>query len=211
MSNSDSTDRRQQWFVLGMGLAFAVLTLVIRPLSTFGYIKYNLVPIGGLALYFGARQSRLAAYLVPLATMILTDLCLFVFSGQNTDFSLLHISRPFVYAAIVGYVVIGRWARKTRYAALIGSSALLGSLQFYIITNFQSWVELSNPALATPTYSRDLTGLLNSYVAGIPFFGPTIASDLAFTAFFFGVHALAVRFLQENTTSDPALVNDASL
>ena len=42
-------------------------------------------------------------------------------------------------------------------------------------------------------YPHTLAGIVTSYVAGIPFFGRTLASDLTYTAVFFGLHAWLSR------------------
>jgi hypothetical protein len=64
---------------------------------------------------------------------------------------------------------------------------VLSSVQFFLITNFGAW--LGMPQL----YSRSLAGLGNCYVAAIPFFGRTLASDLVYSAALFGLHAWLSR------------------
>ena len=70
---------------------------------------------------------------------------------------------------------------------VIGSAALAGSVQFFLITNFGAWLE---PRLG---YAQTFQGLLSSYTAAIPFFGRTLASDLLYTAVLFGLHAWLSR------------------
>ncbi len=89
-----------------------------------------------------------------------------------------------VYAGFLAIVIIGQIIRKnpTMLAAIGGS--LVGSILFYLITNAAVWY-------GSPYYVQDLSGLLNSYAAGVPFFRNTLAGDLAFTTVFFGSYKLA--------------------
>lgn len=62
----------------------------------------------------------------------------------------------------------------------------LGALQFFLITNFGVW------AIAT-TYPHTLVGLVTCYIAGVPFFGNTLAGDAFYAVLFFGGFALLER------------------
>ena len=178
---------------------FAAVAALIRPLPTL--LSWAFIsPVGGLALFSGARVSSRLAYALPLLVMIGTDIVLWTFKGPL--YSPLHVSRPFVYGSFLLYVLLGRTLAKTRNPLRIGGVTLLGSLQFYLITNFASWLEL------THLYSRDLAGLAQSFLAGLPFygaddaigfFGLTIIGDLVFTTLFFGIHAAYVRADERDT------------
>jgi hypothetical protein len=48
-------------------------------------------------------------------------------------------------------------------------------------------------------YSTDLAGLLQTYTMALPFWGRTLAGDLAFTAGIFAVHALVSRRFASQT------------
>jgi hypothetical protein len=164
---------------------FTLVTALLRPLPTLFLLPFNLLPVGGLSLFAGARWSSRAAYFVPLAVMVATDLFLWAVKGEI--YSPLNFSQPFVYASFMVYVLLGRTLATSHDPLRIGATALLGSLQFFLITNFGAW--LANPNL----YTRDWSGLLECYVAGLPFYRPTILGDLTFTAVFFLAHAAVAR------------------
>ncbi|MCI0642131.1 MAG: hypothetical protein L0Y72_20945 [Gemmataceae bacterium] len=180
-----------------LAIAFAATSTFLRLLPTFLLWPFNLAPVGGLALFNGARLRSWLAYALPLAVMVVTDCILWALFGRN--YSPLHFSRPFVYGGFLVYVVLGRVLLSgTSRPLTIGGVAILGSLQFYLLTNFAAWLELSRGAL--PTYSPDLPGLLHALAAGLPFYdrsfpigflGFTVLGDLVFTAAFFAIHALA--------------------
>lgn len=155
-----------------------VLILGAAALRIWGNLPYNFTPVAAIALFGGALfSSRTLAIAVPLAVMFISDL----FLG-------LHSSMIAVYGAFLAIVLIGRRisSNPTMLNAYVG--AIVGSVLFFLITNAAAWLVL-------PEYTKDLGGLLNSYVAGIPFFRGTFAGDLLFTTVLFGSYKLAeIRF-----------------
>ena len=158
------------WLVLAFVLGGATLRLLPHP--------ENVVPIGALALFSGAKfESRGSALLVPLLAMAISDW----FIG-------FHVLSPAVYGAFLGMVGIGFALRSHRsIAAFVGVSAI-GSLLFYVVTNFGVWA-------LTDYYPHTSEGLLLCYVRGLPYLGRTFASTLAYGALLFGSwHLLERRF-----------------
>jgi hypothetical protein len=156
--------------LLGIVLAAAALRLLPH--------WPNFTPIAAMALFGGAHfASRRAAFAVPLAAMLLSDLAL----G-------LHASMPFVYAAFAATVGLGLLLRTRRTALHVGAAALASSVLFFVVTNFGAWAVGS-------LYPHTAEGLLAAYAAGLPFFAHTLAGDLFYAALLFGGFALAQRSL----------------
>ena len=137
----------------------------------------NFAPVGAVSLYSGARLRGWKAYLLPLFLMAITDPLVGGYS----------FATPFVYASFLVSVWIGTRLRSTENPAWIGGAALLCSMQFFLITNFGAWLGMPQ------VYARSLAGLVNCYMAAIPFFGRTLASDLVYTGVLFGLHAWLSR------------------
>jgi len=138
----------------------------------------NFAPVGATSLFAGARLPRWQAYLIPLALMAITDPILASFYGVQpyTKYQL------FIYASFLISVWLGRWLRNTESIPRIAAITVLNSIQFFLITNFGSWLWFK-------TYPLTSAGLASCYVAAIPFFGWTLASDLLYTALLFGLYA----------------------
>jgi hypothetical protein len=134
----------------------------------------NFTPVGGASLFAGARLPGWQAYMLPIVLMAVTDPLLGGYSR----------STPFVYASFLISVWIGRRLRATENASRIGGAALLGSLQFFLITNFPSFLR---------RYPHTWAGFSNCYTLALPFFGRTLAGDLVTTAVLFGLHAWLSR------------------
>lgn len=150
----------------------------------------NVTPLGGACLFAGSRISGAMAYLLPLAVMVATD----PFVGGYTKIS------PVIYASFLISVWIGRRMSANVTAARVGGAAFLASLQFFLITNFATW--LNAAAHHSAVYSADLNGLIRCYTLALPFWGRTLAGDLLFTAAIFGVYELATRRLASTPAAE---------
>jgi hypothetical protein len=186
------------------GLLASLIRLVPHPA--------NFSPVGALGLFGGARLRLWQGLALPLGIMVFTDLVLWMIWGFDPDYSPLHLSRIFVYGSFLLYVPIGRALIRGNSGWWIAGASLLGSLQFYLITNSGKWA--MEPWSPPQLYTRDLSGLLNCLVAGLPFyqgdapfnlssiclgtdfrFGPfgTLLGDLIFSFGLFGLHAWLLR------------------
>src|SRR5712691_8849894 len=96
----------------------------------------NFAPVGSASLFAGARLPVWQAYLVPLVVMAVTDPILSPLRGAPA-FSRFQL---FSYASFLIAVWIGRSLRATESVRRIALATVLSSVQFFIITNFGSWV-----------------------------------------------------------------------
>ena len=122
------------------------------------------------------------AYLVPLALMAITDPILGAFYHVPA-YSRYQI---FIYLSFVIGVWLGRRLRGTENIAKIAAFSVLNSVQFFLLSNFGSWLWFQ-------AYPRTPGGLATCYLAAIPFFTWTFISDLLFTGVLFGLHAWLSR------------------
>jgi len=141
---------------------------------------WNFTPVGAMALFSGAFvRPRPLAFLFPLLALLAGDL----FVGfYNLKVMLL------VYASFLLSVCIGRFLQNRRTVPWIGAATLLGSIQFFFITNFAVWQFLGS-------YPHTASGLFSCYLAGIPFFWNTLAGDALYATLLFGGFALAERLV----------------
>ena len=90
----------------------------------------NFAPVGSMSLFAGARLRGWQAFLLPLVLMAVTDPLMGGYSAAT----------PFVYAAFLVNVWIGRHLRATESPLRIGGAALLCSMQFFVLSNFGTWI-----------------------------------------------------------------------
>src|SRR2546421_4100033 len=139
---------------------------------------WNFTPVGAMALFSGAvLKDRRLAFLFPLLALFAGDL----FVG-------FHRLMPIVYSSFLLSVVIGRFLQNRRTVLRVGAATLLGSAQFFLLTNFAVWWLLNS-------YPKTASGLAACYLAGLALFRNTVTGDALYALLFFGAFAVAERFV----------------
>lgn len=160
---------------------FLVLTgiVLVAALSRLLPHPPNFTPIGAIALFGGAHfVDRRAAFLVPLLAMAVSDLLLEVLAGTG-----LHLLLPVVYGCFVLTSWLGtRLPARRSIVGVLGAATAAAAL-FYIVTNLGVW--------ALGGYPKTAAGLVECYVAALPFFGNTLLGHLVYSAALFGGFAYA--------------------
>ena len=144
---------------------------VVVLLVLFRFVPHppNVTPIAAMALFSGAFfTNRIWAYLVPIIAMAISD---FVLGFHSTI--------VYVYAGILITVIIGSQLKRISFLS-ISTSAVIASITFFLITNFGAW-------LHHDMYTQNFSGLLQAYVAGLPFLRNSLIANLLFSYLvFFG-------------------------
>ncbi|MCR4276865.1 MAG: hypothetical protein NUV87_01930 [Candidatus Roizmanbacteria bacterium] len=134
----------------------------------------NFAPIGGLALFSGSHFKKKIALIIPLTAMFVSD----IFLG-------FHKTVPYVYVSFIIIALVGGLVKNNKWQSLVLAS-LVSSVLFFLITNFGVW------ATGEMSYQKNLNGLIQSYIMGLPFFRNTIISDLFYSfSFFYGYRFLS--------------------
>jgi len=154
------------FIVLALGLRF-----ITKPIA--------FTSVTAALLFFGARGSRKNAW-IPWALAVASDIVmnLVVYSYPLT-WDLL-VTWAF-YAGVLG---LGMQLRNSNSPLRIGGAALGSSLTFFVISNFAVWASYRT------LYAATWQGLVNCYVAAIPFYRNTFAADLVYTLVFFSIPVL---------------------
>lgn len=149
------------------------LMILAAAFSRFIPHPWNFTAVGAMALFGGAYLPKRLSLMIPLAALMVTDAIL----G-------FHNTMIFVYAAFAAIVVLGWVLRSQRSAIKVGGMSLLASVLFFAVSNFGVW-------MMDGMYARTFEGLVQCYVAAIPFFGNQVAGDLFFSAVMFGGYEVA--------------------
>lgn len=141
----------------------------------------NFAPIGALAL-FGAAYFRkpLIGLIVTFAALWISDLLLnnLVLNQYYEGFQLF--GHPWVYLGFAGIFALGYFGLKKVKAQNLLLVSIVGSLLFFLVTNFGAW------QMSMVVYPKTLAGLLAAYTAGIPFLWNSMVGDLFYVAVLFG-------------------------
>ena len=158
------------------------ISAIIFALAMFRLLPHlpNVSPVAAMALFGGAYYAdKRMAFLVPFLALFLSDLVL----G-------LHNSMIFVYAGFALTVAIGFLLKGRVTITNTAFATVIASVLFFLLTNLGAW-------MTSGLYAKSAAGLMQAYVAGIPFFQNSLLGNLVFVAVIFGGYHL----LQKNVSS----------
>jgi len=155
--------------IVSVILLLAMLRFALIDLSNFAPIA----AAGIFAIYFFRKKALGIPF--AIGALFLSDLVIHMSNGNG-----LYQARIFDYFALgLGLAVAYLLIRKKNNVLPTMFATALGSLVFFIVSNFGVWI-------GSGLYPQNLSGLLLSYEMGIPFYWGTLIGDLFFTAVFIG-------------------------
>ncbi|MGZ3775241.1 MAG: DUF6580 family putative transport protein [Pseudobdellovibrionaceae bacterium] len=158
--------------IILMILAAAFSRLIPHP--------WNFTAIGAMALFGGAYlPSKKLSLLIPVAALFLSD---FILS--------FHLTMVFVYLSFMLIVLLGWTLREKRNVVRLGVLSLVASTLFFVVSNFGVWI-------TQDMYPVTWQGLVQCYVAAIPFFDNQVYGDLFFSALLFGSFEAVKKYAPE--------------
>jgi len=165
---------------------FVLLAVAVRFLPH----PWMFTPVAGSLLFFGARGSHRQLW-VPLVLLAASDVILTKLVWAY-PFSWDHFVTWAWYAAILW---LGTSLRTNSKPWRVIGSALASSISFFVLSNFAVWA-------CWNMYPKNLSGLMLSYAAGLPFFRHALEGDVLFTLAMFAtpvvLHQLAGTFRKEH-------------
>jgi len=159
---------RKEIFPISLILILALARLIPHP--------YNFSPMLAVGVFSGFyfRQFYLSLFVV-IFSMFIGDL----FLG-------FHSLMFFTYVALAIAVLIGLYVKDFKFTEIL-YSGLASSVCFFIITNFGAWLTHGE------MYTKNFSGLMQSYVMAIPFFQNTLISTFLYLLLFKLLFDLAVK------------------
>ena len=149
----------------------------------------NFTALGAIAVFGGSVvKDKKLAFLLPLGALILSDVCLQLFTTTKGFYG---TSQAFVYGAFMIITLLATFIKKTSVAN-VAFAAVWSGLIFFIISNLGVWIN-------STTYPQSFAGLGACFLAAIPFyknefFGNfllnSIYGNLFFSAILFGAYYL---------------------
>ncbi|MFB5650139.1 DUF6580 family putative transport protein [Leptospira wolffii] len=155
-------------------VAFVLLSVAV--ISRFLPHLPNFTPVLAISLFAGVYFSnRWLALGLPMGIMFLSDLWI----G-------LHDLMPVVYGLFLLFAVVGMYLKERLNPISLGLAGFLGSVTFFIVTNFFVW-------LTSGMYTLDGNGFVACYVAALPFFKYALLGDAVYIPALFGTFYLLER------------------
>ena len=163
---------------------FAVVVIAAAALSRLIPHPMNFAPITAIALFGGIYFNGKFSPILPLAALFISDLFLGFYEGI-----------AWVYGSFLLVVAIGLLVRKHKSAVVVFGATIGSSLLFFLITNFGVWQ-------SGIFYTKDLSGLVECYVAAIPFYRNAVIGDLFYVTVMFGAYELVMKYLPKTQSSN---------
>jgi hypothetical protein len=140
---------------------------------------WNPTPIGAMFLFSAATfRSRLEGWILPFAALLISD----VLTAE-----LLHQGHGvFDWPVWISFTAVGAvgWVLRSKIAPLrVLGVAIAGALTFYIVVDFAIWVGRQH------TYPHTLAGLMDCYIAALPFLRNDVIGNVVYCAIMFGSYA----------------------
>ena len=139
----------------------------------------NFTPLVAVALFAGAMLPGWKAVALVLLALAASDLLL----GYPPGLSSLGIYSGFLFS-----VALGSYLRNRRTWPNTAACALIGSVMFFIISNFTIWALPDQHGYLD--YTQTLGGLLDCYAMALPFLPNALIGDLLWTVLLFRLHDL---------------------
>jgi hypothetical protein len=139
----------------------------------------NFTPLAAMALFGGAYiGNKYLSIIVPVLAMLVSD-ALMGFNGWAFTEQVIAVYGSFALIAFLGQTL-----QHQKGALKIGGTSIAASILFFVITNFAVW--LGGAFHAPALYPMNVAGIIECYVAAIPFFTNSIAGDLFYSTVLFG-------------------------
>ncbi len=135
-------------------------------------------------------------WVLPLATIIVTDILLNVFAYDVTVLDPRLVTNWMVLAL---FVVLAKWLARRRSYGRVFLGTLFGALLFYLVSNSVSW-------MVNPAYAKTIAGWVQALTVGLPGFPPTWMfglKTLLGTGLFTGLFAGAMKLSEAIDATEP--------
>lgn len=180
-------------------LILVALLMIIGAFSRLIPHLPNFTPTEGITIFGVAYLGRkYLTVIIPLILMYLTDFIInnttarVYFTEQE---GIVWFSNYMIFNVISLVLIVfltSHLLKKVNFKNVF-LSAISASVVFYLVSNFGSLFS------ATSLYTKDFNGLMQSYVAGLPFFRTSLLSNLFFTSIIFGSYYLINSYLNAQT------------
>jgi hypothetical protein len=149
----------------------------------------NFSPLGAVALFSAAYFSKKwQALFIPIAAVWLSDLVInnVIYAEYNPTFTFFTEGFYWTYGSYILIALVGMQLFKKVTPSRVLGGALASTLIFFFVSNLGCY-------FFDPLYSSDFAGLVNCYIAGIPFVKATFLGDLFYATLLFGAYELFIQ------------------
>lgn len=132
-------------------------------------------PVIAIAIFSGMIiRNRNFSFLLPLLALFISDALIELLYRQDLfKYGGFYSGQWKNYLILLSATLIG-WALKGKNLPALLGGAVAGPVVFFLVSNFSVWMG------GEATYTRDFSGLMTCYVAGLPFLKNALIATLIF-------------------------------
>jgi len=169
-----------------------VFALLIAICTLYRIVPYEMRPewLGApqlaMAIFAGSIiKDRKLAFLLPLGSMLISDVIMQLLHSVDPSIYVGFYKGQFInYVLILSTTVIGFFIHE-RKAGQILAGAIAAPVVYFLLSNFQVWIGGGGLVRA-----KNLAGLMQTYVDGLPFLKTSMVGTILFSGIFFGVQSV---------------------
>lgn len=138
-----------------------------------------------VALFAGiTTKDKTKAFLLPLIALFLSDVLLQALHALNLfPYSGFYSGQIYNYALFILITLIGIALRNYKTVGIF-AAAIIGPTIFFLLSNFIVWKTQG----AMMGYNKDISGLMQSYTFGLPFYRNSLISTIIFLPIFIAAY-----------------------
>ncbi len=167
-------------------MILAIIMVILAGIYRLQPHPLNIAPIAALAFVGGMYLGRRFALWVPFVILAITDVILNI----RMDYPIFYWPRIIDYFTFLSIGLLGMWLRGRQTSAKVAGGIATPFL-FFAASNFGVWLFGLN--LAGETYPKTIGGLIECYMAGLPFLRGTMLGDWLFMGLFVGAACFASK------------------
>lgn len=132
-------------------------------------------PVIAIALFSGfIIKQKDMSFLLPLLALFISDAVIqFLYSQDMFPYAGFYAGQWKNYLILMVSTLIG-WALKGRSYSSLAIGAVAAPTVFFLLSNFGVWMGQH------VTYTKDFSGLINCYTAGLPFYKNALIATIVF-------------------------------
>ncbi len=133
-------------------------------------------PVIAIALFSGfIIKQKDMSFLLPLLALFISDAVIQLLYSQDLfPYAGFYNGQWKNYAILLAATLIG-WALKGRSFSSLLAGGIAAPTVFFLISNFGVWM-----SSVEVTYTKDFSGLMTCYAAGLPFYKNALIATLVF-------------------------------
>jgi hypothetical protein len=163
--------------------ALVITVVVASLLRVIPNRLYGFTPQLALAIFSGAFiKDKKLAFLLPIVSMFISDLIYqALYLAGVTPIYGFYKGQWINYALIASVTVFGLMLKNIRVTNVLLVS-IAGPTFFFLISNFLTWAGVGDYV----EYTKDLSGLMLCYEAGLPFYKNSLIGTVVYSGVLFG-------------------------